>query len=93
MTLTQEAPRDVVGFFQITDLSSATGIRGNGGQAILMNAQGGAIRYRMDGDDPTGTVGMLLAENATLWYVGDLSKLKFINDDGATATLNATTFK
>lgn len=92
MTQTQEAARTPVSFFQITDLSSAVGIQGNGGAAILMNASGGAIRYRVDGGTPTGTVGMLLAENATLWYVGDLSLLKFINDQGATSTLNATTF-
>lgn len=91
MTTTQEAGRTPVGFFQITDLSAAVGVRG-AGAAILMNADGGAIRYRVDGGTPTGTAGMLLAENASLWYVGDLSLLKFINDSGATSTLNATTF-
>jgi len=92
MVLTQEVGREPTGFFSITDLSAAVGVRGVGA-AIMLNADGGAIRYRVDGGTPTGSSGMLLAENATLWYVGDLSLLKFINDTGASSTLNATTFK
>lgn len=43
-----------------------------------IQAEGGDVRWRDDGTDPTSSVGMLLKANAILNYSGDLSAIKFI---------------
>jgi len=47
----------------------------------------GAVRWRDDGVAPTASVGLPLAAGVTLQYVGDLTKIQFINN-GGTAELN-----
>ncbi len=47
------------------------------GYAVIQ-CQGGAVRWRDDGVDPTSTVGMTIPANGELDYCGDMSKIKFI---------------
>lgn len=69
------------GFQAITDLSAAVGLTvpEAGAGFIVINVTGQNVRWRDDGVDPTGTVGMLIAAGGDDYtYQGDLSKLKFI---------------
>lgn len=44
----------------------------------LIQANGGAIRWRDDGTAPTASVGMLIADGGELTYTGDPTKIKLI---------------
>lgn len=44
----------------------------------MIQAEGGAVRWRDDGTDPTSTVGMILLAGSELDYVGQISALRFI---------------
>jgi hypothetical protein len=49
---------------------------------VVIQAEGASLRYRDDGSDPTATVGMLLADGASMAYTGDMTKLKFFSATG-----------
>jgi len=71
-----------LGYQQIdtATLASATALTVPAGARIALVVVGGgqAVRWRDDGSDPSGTVGMPIADGATLPYAGDLTKIKFI---------------
>ena len=52
--------------------------------------EGGQIRYRTDGTDPTATVGVIAndGEMITVWGSSDLNSIRFIRTGGVSATLN-----
>lgn len=98
MALTLKAVTTRLGYQQITSLVSAVGLTVpsvdvNGlackPSIAIITAETQAVRWRDDGTDPTGTVGMPLAAGATLQYDGDLTKIKFI-EQAASAKLNIT---
>lgn len=60
----------------------------NGASYAYIQADGGALRWRDDGTQPTATVGHLLAADDDLWYVADLNKIQFIRNTGEAATTN-----
>jgi hypothetical protein len=67
------------GYQQITDVSASVGLTVPTGSVLaLVQAQDQAVRWRDDGTDPTGTVGMVLSAGETLVYNGDLSAIEFI---------------
>lgn len=76
-TQTLEIGRQIIKYAQITGISSSTPIPGGGGAAMIQ-AEAQNIRYRLDGEDPTSTVGTILAAGDSFWYVGDLSKVRVI---------------
>lgn len=45
-----------------------------------IQADGGDLRWRDDGTDPTATVGHLLAMNEDHWYTVDRLPIRFIRD-------------
>jgi hypothetical protein len=92
MQLTQEVGRECTGYFQVTSLDTVKGVPGPGGSGALLQAEDQVVRYRADGVDPTADIGMMIAAGETIWFAGDLSKLRFIQG-AATAILNITTFK
>ena len=47
------------------------------GYAVIQ-CNGGTVRWRDDGVDPTATIGMTIPANGELDYCGDLNKLKLI---------------
>lgn len=90
----------VVGYEQVTGLSSAKGLtvpavdpNGNSGKpnAVLLQSEAQNIRWRADGTNPTASVGMRLLSTALepWYYDGDLQKIRFI-ESAASAILNVT---
>lgn len=80
-------------FVNIPDLSTAKALPSAGsGTAVLFQAEAQALRYRADGTNPTSTVGVLLAAGDSVWFTGDLSKLRFIEVVGG-AKLNGHVFR
>lgn len=77
-----------IGYRQITSLSSAVGLNAPQlAQIALIQAEGQDVRWRDDGTAPTATVGMVIANGATLAYTGDLASIQLI-ESIASATLN-----
>lgn len=96
MAINLKAITNCAGYQQITSLSAATGLtvpaRTPDGLAYkpnfaLITAETKGVRWRDDGVAPTASVGMPLAAGVTLQYDGDLSKIKFIEQE-ASAILN-----
>lgn len=48
------------------------------GYAIIQNTGTAAVRWRDDGTAPTAAVGMFLAAGSELDYVGDITRIQFI---------------
>lgn len=96
MAINLKAITSVMGYQQITSLSSATkltvpprdvtGLVGSPRIAII-TPETQAVRWRDDDTAPTASVGMPLAAGVTLQYDGDLSKIQFIEQVGG-AKLN-----
>jgi hypothetical protein len=79
-----------LGYQQITSLSSAQSLTVPLGATLaVVIPEGIAVRWRDDGVDPTGAVGMPLALGTVLSYDGDLSRIRFIQQ-AASATLNVS---
>jgi hypothetical protein len=78
--------RRPMGYQQITagTLAAATGLTipgpppGNVCGYVLVQANGGTVRWRDDGTDPTPAVGMVIGNGGELTYCGDFTKIKFI---------------
>ena len=82
---TIEEGRKCIGFQQMTGITTAQLLAGTGsGEAVLISVEGNGLRYRLDGVDPTSTVGGLVAAGGTMWYVGDLKKFKVIQQAAGT---------
>ena len=92
MTVYQVLDQQMVpmGFEKLATLTSAKGLVNVPANAIgaLIQAEGEAVRWQ-DVAEPTAVLGMLLADGDTLWYTGDLSKIKFF-ENAATAHINCT---
>ena len=84
-----------LGFEQLTSLSSAAGLTAdtykNANRALIEadHTAGKYVRWRDDGTNPTATVGMTIAPGGQLWYDGDLSAIKLI-EESASAKVNVT---
>ena len=78
-----------LGYRQITDLSSATGLPDIPKEATmaLIVPETQNVRWRDDGTNPTASVGMPIFVGASLSYDGDFNKIKFI-EETASAKLN-----
>lgn len=98
---TADLPLVPKGYYQITNLGAAITLADAlaaidedyvvpaDAAAVLLQAEAQAIRWRDDGEDPEGGVGMLLADGADLYYTGDLSALRVI-EEVAGAILNVS---
>lgn len=91
MSINLKAITTRLGYQQITSLSSATSLTVpsvdknglNCRPAIaIITPEGEDVRWRDDGVDPTASVGMPLAAGVTLQYDGDLTLIKFIEQNG-----------
>lgn len=79
-----------VGYQQITALDTVQGLTPpQGARVALVQGLSQNIRWRDDKTDPTSSVGMRLIANNDFLYVGDLVKIKFI-EEAASAELNVT---
>ena len=98
MAINLKAITSVMGYQQITSMSSATsltvpaknlqGLVGTPRIAII-TAEAQGVRWRDDGTAPTASVGMPLAVGVTLQYDGDINQIQFIEQTGG-AKLNIT---
>lgn len=89
-----EVARPNTGYHQLTTLTTAQTAPGVG-TVIALQAEGQSLRYRLDGVDPTPTVGFLLAAGETHTLnvgEGGIPKIKVIETQ-AGGILNVHTFK
>jgi hypothetical protein len=80
-----DAPREVVGFYQIANLAAAVLIPGN---VVEVQAEDGDIRYRLDGGVPTATVGSVIPDGETRRILVGDNELRLISGDGASANIH-----
>lgn len=93
--LVTEATLQPCGYQQLDTaaLASAVGLTvPQDARLAIVQAEGEAVRWRDDGTDPTGTVGMLLADGMDLPYAGALGSIKFIRVQ-AGAILNVAYYR
>jgi hypothetical protein len=78
------------GYEQLTDLSAAVGLSKVpvGAIGALIQAEDQYVRWH-DVIVPTANLGMTLAAGDTIWYVGNLDKIKFI-EMAASAIINVS---
>lgn len=91
--LLQNVPAASGGYEQITDLSSATGLTiPTGADIAHIQALDQNVRYRLDGTDPTGSVGTRIAAGDDIWLpITLLSNANFIEESSG-AELNVHYF-
>lgn len=91
---TIEAHRDVLGYYQLTGISSATQLPGSG-SVVMIQAEAQAVRYDPAGGTPTASEGILLSAGETHTLnvgEGNISKIKVIQVTPG-AILNVVNFR
>lgn len=91
-TYVADAKLEPQGYYQISSLSSAQNIAGGNGRIALIQALNQNVRWRDDGTDPTANVGMRIAAGQEIWYIGDVTKFRVI-EETAGAELNISTYQ
>lgn len=83
-----------LGYEAITGLSAAKTLTVPAGAVFaLIRGEDQDIRWTDDGTTPSTSVGQVLRlEDPAMWYAGDLTKLKFFEDD-ATALMKVSYYK
>lgn len=78
-----------LGHVQITSLSAAVGLGTvpTGTKYAIIQAETQAVRWRDDGTNPTTAIGERITTTNELYYDGDFSAIKFI-EETASAKLN-----
>lgn len=99
MAINLKAITVCLGYQQITNLTSAVSLTvpsidptsglNTKPTIALITPETQGVRWRDDGTDPTGSVGMPLSAGVTLQYDGDLKKIRFI-EDASGAILNVS---
>lgn len=94
--LSVEVSRVVTGFHQLAagDMASAVSCPGVG-SVLLLQAEAQSVRYRLDGVDPTSTIGHLLLANTSIMInmgKAGSTPIKVIQA-AAGAILNVTSFR
>jgi len=89
-----DAYNESLGYVQVASVAAATGVGTVPAhtKAAYIQANGGDVRWRDDGVNPTAAVGMLLTDGQVMKYIGKIADLKFI-DAGGTAKLEVTFYK
>ena len=80
---TSEQGREVKGFYQLSSIDAAAVGSPGPGEAISIQAEGDALRVRLDGIDPDASTGLLIAENSICYFAGDLLLVRIIGVSGA----------
>ena len=74
-----DGQRELLGYQQITDLSSATTLTAPAEAVFAIIAvTDQAVRWRDDGTDPTATIGMPEPVGMVFTYTGRMEAIKFI---------------
>jgi hypothetical protein len=75
-------------FISAATLASATALTVPvGATSAIIQAEGGAVRWRNNSQTPTSSVGNKLDDGAEIFYTGEMAKFRVIRIDAA-ATLN-----
>lgn len=95
-TVSVKAFESVLGFEIVAaaTLAAASGLAAipQDSKIAYIQVEGGDVKYRDDGTNPTAANGMRLYDGSVLEYSGTLSALKFILASGA-PKLNVTYYK
>jgi hypothetical protein len=88
------AAAEVDGYAQITDLAASSPLSEGGtvpttATYAVIQAESQAVRWRDDGQAPTASVGMRIPAGGELFYDGNLSAIRFI-EEAASAKLNVS---
>lgn len=86
-----DATIEPAGYRQISP-SSVTGVRIGSARVALIQALNQNVRLRDDGVDPTASVGYRLHAGQSIWYIGDMVKLRMI-EESAGAEVNILAYK
>lgn len=90
---TSPSVQSALGYQQLTSLATAAGLTPPVGATVaVITAEAQAVRWRDDGTNPTGSVGMPLAAGASFTYSGNLAAIKFI-EQATSAKLNVSYYK
>lgn len=82
--------RTPAGYEQITGITSAKTLTvPANARMALIQPTGQSVRWRDDGTAPTATVGMVIAANAVLEFIGNLDQFRVIQT-AATAVVNVS---
>jgi hypothetical protein len=95
-----------MGFEQLTSLAASIGLTTPKGpmfgtapelsksvaRLAIIQAEGANVRWRDDGTAPTAGIGMRLLQDRDMFYQGDLSAIRFIQEAGG-AKLNVAYYK
>lgn len=82
-----------MGYQQVTGLSTVKSLTvPKGARIAIIQGETQSVRWRDDGTNPTGTVGMLLVDAEELLYTGDLHSIRFI-EAAASAKLNVSYYR
>ncbi len=82
---------DTVGFESLMVSTSAVGLTAVGSPTTaIITITGGDIRFRSDGNDPTGAIGHVVFDGGiiTLTSAADIASFRAIRDGGTDATLS-----
>ncbi len=98
-------PELAVGYFQIADLAAAVNVGtawaaalpaiavGSGQFILLLDAEGGNVRWRNDGTDPTSAIGGRIIQDTQMVYTANnISTLSLIAETVG-AKMNVSIFK
>lgn len=78
------------GYEQVTGLSAVKALSiPDGAEIAVIQAESQNIRWRDDGSNPSGTVGMQLAAGRDMLFTSKLSAVRFI-EEAASAKLNVS---
>lgn len=84
--------RDALGYSQLTGMAAATALSSipAGTTTVLLQAEAQVVRYRDDGTNPSGTVGMNLIVGVVYEFtIAQISRMRFIEAAGG-AILNVS---
>lgn len=70
--------RVVIGYRQMSSVTTATVCPLAHGKQVHFQAEAQSIRYRLDGVAPTAAIGVLVPAGESVCFTGDLTKLQFI---------------
>lgn len=88
-----DVARKCTGYHQVTDLSSAVPCPGSG-SVVEISVEGSNVRYRLDGVDPTPTVGSVITAGGCVVInigQGNIQNIRLIEttaDPGATINVH-----
>lgn len=87
-----DAAVEPAGYRQISSPAAATGVQTGEGRVALIQVLNQNVRYRDDGIDPDASTGVRIHAGESIWYTGDLRKIRFI-EEASGAEINILVYK